>query len=608
MARSCNSQTSLYPIVKSTWFVPIVDFKKCIFLLQMRSFGNQWKIQSLYELQYYNCPACHYKNRSNQEFINHAYETHPESIENLKNITDVSMEGVKYPWDDIDIKAEESDNDYLDDDVPENNADFPFEDTVSQNIQKDANVVKSRRRSVKKTNYYEGDENEENPKNGDSASSEKEKYIPCILCKIYKNDQTLCRHAKISITSSTSDQIKTDFKGKKKHNRKHKNHKIVFPNPNEDEQKPDNDELSEEMDNSYTNDDYNDNNSVKSKCNVCGFEMENEKMKKDHILTEHRDIMMICFDCNDVFLSESELVSHSETYHSSDNTDNQNNENNTDDNLNNDDIENDMDSMMVEKTGDFSAINRNKLNEKSFNNLSKKFLKPKPNKCSMTKTRMPKKCGLKCRLCGKDFEEIKLLKDHLITNHRLTCPKCKESFETNINLQEHMKAMHRTAFEGRKSVKEKVNYLCHLCSKVFNVQSSLKEHLNSVHYQIRDHKCDICGKAFPNRNKLKYHVERAHEKIKNFLCDLCEKSFYSNGDLTRHKKCAHAESKNFICRHCGKPFATLGYQKLHEEVVHEGIKKHKCKLCEKSFGQSHQLKSHMKKNHHNYQAIQHISV
>ena len=72
----------------------------------MRSFGNQWKIQSLYELQYYNCPACHYKNRSNQEFINHAYETHPESIEDLKNITDVSMEGVKYPWDDIDIKAE----------------------------------------------------------------------------------------------------------------------------------------------------------------------------------------------------------------------------------------------------------------------------------------------------------------------------------------------------------------------------------------------------------------------------------------------------------------------------------------------------------------------
>ena len=71
----------------------------------MPSFRNPWKIQSLYELQYFNCPACRYKNRSNQEFINHAYESHPESIEDLKNISDVSIDGISFPWDDVDIKA-----------------------------------------------------------------------------------------------------------------------------------------------------------------------------------------------------------------------------------------------------------------------------------------------------------------------------------------------------------------------------------------------------------------------------------------------------------------------------------------------------------------------
>ena len=49
---------------------------------------NPWDIRSIYELQYFNCPKCSYKNNSKQEFIQHAYEDHPEAIAHLNKIED----------------------------------------------------------------------------------------------------------------------------------------------------------------------------------------------------------------------------------------------------------------------------------------------------------------------------------------------------------------------------------------------------------------------------------------------------------------------------------------------------------------------------------------
>ena len=573
----------------------------------MPSYGNPWKIQSLYELQYFNCPACHYKNRSNQEFINHAYETHPESIEDLKNITDASMDCVVCPWDNVDIKDEVSDNDFFDSNVPENDSDISIEDTVSQNIHKDRNVLRSRRRNVQQTNYYEGDETEENTINGASSTSTvKEKKITCILCKIYQKDPSSCNHAKISVSSS-SIPIEQNFKGKKKNNMQLQNHEIISPNSNEEDQKAEKDlEVLEEIENSYTNNDdpypndadwdtelvshsethqSTDNNDQKSqyKCNYC---------KKNNI---ENSACLLCklFQKNKTCDYIKILANNREKFKNLADDE----QTNTDDTLNNGDVKNDSDSE-----------DKNSSSENSFNNVLKTILKskPKPNVRSMTMITMQKQYGLKCKLCGEAFEDKNLLRNHLVTNHRNTCPLCKESFDRNSDLQDHMKAMHE-AFEGRKSDADRVKHLCHLCSKIFKKPSALKVHIDSIHYKIRDHTCDSCGKAFINSHKLRYHIERDHENIKNFLCDMCDKQFYFNADLTKHKKSVHGEKK-FICRHCGKPFATVGRQKTHEEIVHEGIKNYNCKLCEKKFSTSTLLKRHMKKSNHNHQEIQHISV
>ena len=59
---------------------------------------NPWKIESMYELQFFNCPSCIFKDHSKQEILNHAFENHLESIECLKNIKDESLKDVVLPW------------------------------------------------------------------------------------------------------------------------------------------------------------------------------------------------------------------------------------------------------------------------------------------------------------------------------------------------------------------------------------------------------------------------------------------------------------------------------------------------------------------------------
>ena len=59
--------------------------------------NNQWIVQSIYELQYFNCLGCVYKSQSKQDFVNHLYENHPEAILTLKNIKDESLSDIDNP-------------------------------------------------------------------------------------------------------------------------------------------------------------------------------------------------------------------------------------------------------------------------------------------------------------------------------------------------------------------------------------------------------------------------------------------------------------------------------------------------------------------------------
>ena len=70
---------------------------------------SPWNIKSIYDLQYFDCPSCIYRNIFKQEFVNHAYHFHPESIQFLRNINDGSLNDIEIPFvkdEDIDLKPE----------------------------------------------------------------------------------------------------------------------------------------------------------------------------------------------------------------------------------------------------------------------------------------------------------------------------------------------------------------------------------------------------------------------------------------------------------------------------------------------------------------------
>ena len=59
---------------------------------------NPWDIKSLYDIQFFVCPSCIFKDSSKQNIIYHAYKFHPESTNYLDNINDDSLTGMIIPW------------------------------------------------------------------------------------------------------------------------------------------------------------------------------------------------------------------------------------------------------------------------------------------------------------------------------------------------------------------------------------------------------------------------------------------------------------------------------------------------------------------------------
>ena len=84
---------------------------------------NPWSIQSIYDLQYFICPSCTFKDHSKQEIINHVYEVHPECVQFLDNINDNSLHDIVCPRNNplfkikeeyVDVEESNLENDPLD--------------------------------------------------------------------------------------------------------------------------------------------------------------------------------------------------------------------------------------------------------------------------------------------------------------------------------------------------------------------------------------------------------------------------------------------------------------------------------------------------------------
>ena len=74
---------------------------------------NPWNIKSIYELQYFNCPSCKFKNHSKQLFVDHAFEFHPFAVDNLIKLKDGSINDIEMPMNTTWIKTDIDDDDRI---------------------------------------------------------------------------------------------------------------------------------------------------------------------------------------------------------------------------------------------------------------------------------------------------------------------------------------------------------------------------------------------------------------------------------------------------------------------------------------------------------------
>ena len=155
----------------------------------------------------------------------------------------------------------------------------------------------------------------------------------------------------------------------------------------------------------------------------------------------------------------------------------------------------------------------------------------------------------KCNYCGKGFESLSFLAQHLAFN----CEK--HSNANNI----HAKDMTTTTdpnpmeksdtedtispAEKRTNV-DKQRHKCNKCGKHFGSRSLLNQHFVS-HSVKRRHKCDTCEKSFKHRHHLIVHL-RIHNGNWPYVCKVCNKGYNDRLRLARHMKTQHSGTSQLL--------------------------------------------------------------
>ena len=216
-----------------------------------------------------------------------------------------------------------------------------------------------------------------------------------------------------------------------------------------------------------------------------------------------------------------------------------------------------------------------------------------------------------CDFCGKKFKTKSSLKKHYIDAHdglgvnneepenaeSFQCDQCEKTFPEAHNLKIHIRRVHEATRD----------HVCKVCQKAFASAFKLNHHIRVVHEGEKNHVCSICGKAFGTGSDMRKHVRKVHEKKKEFQCEHCDFGCNNRKTLVNHWKKEHDldEEINYKCESCEKGFKTLDGLTIHAKLVHEGVKEEKdptpkvyqCDSCVKTFDANHKLQAHIRKDH-----------
>ena len=566
---------------------------------------NPWNVQSLYDLQYFNCPSpfCIYKNNSKQKFINHVYKYHQEADQYLRNINDGSTSDVEIP---VDIKFDPTYN--------ELEIKHEIFDEISE--KHNSQIVDP------KLSFY------------DSYVAldilKEENY--CDQCNIiFCNQSSLREHDNLvhTVEIQSNDELDVfDYK---------------YSSENDVKENMRNSDVSEQEDDNMEN-------QLEHQCEHCGKSFSKLKNLKRHRQVIHVSKDYKCEFCGKAFSLKSSVKFHIHKVHGGNKVYKCDSCGRTLTTLGGLKYHNEICDTFNKKACDVCG----KLVEERLMDYHKIRVHIKPHKCeicgkkfgvaSVLKKHIKKHAEaedgakeIKCDYCQWTTKFKYNLKKHFETKHAINvdedgnthvgkvskkvqcllcekwvinlerhkgrnhsekvdiqCDHCGKPFDNILKLKDHVKTYHNS--------KEMLK--CPICGNLYKVKRDLEVHIKSVHDKIRDHQCDTCGAAFPAKGSLKKHIREVHLGERPYKCDVCGKTYKAISHVKSHKKSIHDRIFDQICTYCGKAFSMAADLKTHSTVVHEGIKKWKCDECPIAYGQSHQLKKHYIKTHNK---IYHIS-
>ena len=559
---------------------------------------DPWNIQSLFELQFFVCPACEYKNNSKQEFVYHAYNVHPESSDKLKIINDDSINDINCPWkkkESITIFEEQKDD-------CQNGEIFEIKedpDLLDESGEEEKYVHKENNSNCENVlmieNEFQTLEVDVETKSIDPLElvtkreiKNTNKFPKCDSCgKYFSDEKKLVEHSCGNIADSALE-IKKDSQKEnlQQHLSKPESKKPLKKGNYKncdlcgksvlDLKKHISDAHADKVKCDFCSNFYNAKRLNRHiariheglkpfKCDVCGVHMADKSNLQRHIKVMHKSIgEHDCKLCEKIFITPYELKQHLLSVHE-----------------------------FSEKLKNPLANNRIRSFRENFHEckLCGKTVSSAPSLRNHIKTVYEGRKDYKCDSCGKLYKQSAGLKHHINAAHEgkkvIQCESCGISFYNIQSLKRH----HRTIHEGIK------NYQCKECGKSFGHSNSLSDHIKRIHEGIKDPEsfCQYCGKSYSSERHLRTHIKSVHEE--NHKCDSCGKYFSLKAYLRSHIYIVHEGHKDHKCESCGKSYSRKKILKAHIESVHEGKKEHKCDSCVKCFGRKKDLDRHINTVH-----------
>lgn len=220
--------------------------------------------------------------------------------------------------------------------------------------------------------------------------------------------------------------------------------------------------------------------------------------------------------------------------------------------------------------------------------------------------------GWSCAECQKNCPSLRVLSRHTASHYRnVVCAKCGNSYCTKRdlfthNLKRHTKLIQcskcKTKFETIQDrtkhcmqTKKCWKYRCHVCNERFANFLRKTRHTVEQHPEtLNVFKCSCCSETFVDRIRFREHFVVAHTT--KFACSFCEQRFKNKQYLKDHIAAIHTGAKDFVCDVCDKSFARKRGLVQHY-WQHKEDKRFKCHMCSLQFNQKVTWKGHMRSRH-----------